>query len=325
MTTLPALPGATVPVILPVYNAAGYLATSVESVLAQSYRDLHVVIIDDASTDQSLQEARTYQAQFPDRITVIAKPVRRGVAHSINLGLSLTSQAAHVAIQNHDDIWLPEKLERQMAQFARHPDLGFVATEAAIIDDDGARTGQLFSDIFGRPDLANPARRIFIEGNCFCNASVVASRRGLDLLSPYSPDDGGCGDMYMWLTISAHLPVGWIDEPLTLYRRGPGQMTNRRSRQMWRETYALRDRALRADSTLREVVGGEPARRRLDGDALYRAVLYLEHGDLESYAWFARQVLRRRRARLAARLLYYTCAALIRSGRRMALRPRRTT
>lgn len=66
-----------------------------------------------------------------------------------------------------------------------------------VIGTYGGPTGELFSELFGTPDAVQPAHRIFWEGNSFCAASVVAARAGFDLLEPYYPLDGGCGDKYM--------------------------------------------------------------------------------------------------------------------------------
>lgn len=80
---------------------------------------------------------------------------------------------------------------------------------------------------------------------------------------------------------------------------------------MWRESYSLREHALRTDPTVRSAVGGEAALRRLDGDALYRGEFYLRYGDLSSYAWFACRVLRRCRVCLAMLLVLYTTRGLV--------------
>ena len=311
MTTPPELPHAEVQVLLPSYNRRDYFRQALDSVLSQTFRDFHVLVIDDASSDGTADVAREYEQRFPGRVTALCKRKRRGVADSVNLGLHLTRDAPYVAFHNDDDVWSPVKLAAQIDVFRQNPCLGLVATEAEAIDAEGRSTGMLFSDVYGKPDLARPARRIFWEGNCLCAPSVVATRAGLDLVKPYYPPLCGCEDMYLWLVISAHMPIAWLDTPLTYWRRAAGQMTVVRERQMWRDTYALRDRLFRDDETVRSAVGGEAARRRLDGDALYRAYLYLQQWDLASYAWFAGQVLKRHSLRLVVLLALYSARALI--------------
>lgn len=310
MTTPSELPSAEVQVLLPSCNRRDYLREALDSVLSQTYRDFHILVIDDASSDGTAELAQEYERRFPGRVTALRKCQRRGLADSINLGLRLTHKAPFVAFHNDDDVWAPTKLGAQIDAFRANPGLGLVATEAEVIGPEGRPTGMLFSDLFGKPDLSNAARRIFWEGNCLCAASVVAKRAALDLLQPY-PFAGGCQDMSMWLQISAHMPVAWLNEPLTSWRKAPGQMTEARAGQMWRETYALRDRLFRDDATVRNAVGGESARRRLDGDALYRSYLYLRQWNLPDYTWFAGQVIKRHSLRLTILLGFHTARALI--------------
>lgn len=313
------IPAAEVHVVLLSYNRRSYFREAIDSVLAQTYRDFQLLVIDDASTDGTLEIAKEYERRLPGRVTVVSKAERRGVSHSMNLGVALTKASRYVAFHNDDDVWLPEKLQSQVATFRENPLLGFVATDAAMIDAEGRPTGKLFSDLYGKPDLDNPAWRIFWYGNCYCTPSVMASRAALDLVEPYQPCVvDACEDMYMWLVISSRMAVAWLKEPLTLCRSGAGhqQVTRSHGRKMWRETYALRDRLLDVDASVRAVVGGKEAGRwRLDDNALYLAHSFLRQLDFESYAWFAWQVLKRRRVRLAVLLVKYTAQGLLEAGR----------
>jgi hypothetical protein len=307
---------AEVQVLLPSYNRRTYLREALESVLHQTYRDFRVLIIDDASIDGTLELAREYEQRFPDHVTAIVKTEQRGLADSLTLGLRLTKNARYVAFHNDDDVWMPTKLEMQMDRFREDPSLGFVATEAVIIDADGSPTGELLSDLLGKPDAVNPAQRIFWQGNCYCAASVTASRAALDLLERPYPFPGRCMDMYMWLVISSHLPVAWLDAPLTRYRVAGGQMSQTRAHQMWRETYALREYLLKEDPTVCAAVGGcRAAETRLDENALYLAQSYLRRLDVASYGWFAWRVIKRRRVHLFTLLAKCTARALLDAGR----------
>jgi glycosyltransferase involved in cell wall biosynthesis len=303
---------AEIQVVLPCCNRRRYLQDALESVLAQTYRDFHVVIIDDASTDGTLELAKDYEQQEPHRLTVVSKPERRGLADSWMLGLALTDKARYVAFHNDDDVWLPTKLEAQIGRFREYPSLGFIATEAAVIDAEGRPTGERFSDLFGKPDAVNPAKRIFWNGNCYCAASVMASRPAVDLIERHYPFAGRCMDMYMWLVISSRLSVAWLDASLTRYRVAGGQMSDTHAHQMWRESYSLRRYLLTKDEAVCAAVGGRHAARgRLDDHALWVACLYLRKMDLRNYAWFAWQILKRANPRLAALLAKYTAKALL--------------
>jgi glycosyltransferase involved in cell wall biosynthesis len=108
--------------IVPVFNGARYLRETLDSILAQTYRPLEVIVADDGSTDDTAAIADSY-----------GPPVRRiwqpnsGVAAARNLGVTHT-RGAFIAFLDADDLWHAEKLERQMQRFTAHPDLGMSMT-----------------------------------------------------------------------------------------------------------------------------------------------------------------------------------------------------
>jgi glycosyltransferase involved in cell wall biosynthesis len=108
--------GALVSVVVPVYNRERYLAEALESVVAQDYRPLELVVVDDGSTDGS----STVAARMPHVRLVSGE--HRGVAAARNLGLRAAS-GAYIAFVDSDDVWLPGKLELQMRYLSDHPDV----------------------------------------------------------------------------------------------------------------------------------------------------------------------------------------------------------
>jgi len=293
---LPRLPHAEVLVLLTSYNRRDYLAESLDSVLRQTWRDLHVLVIDDASPDGAGDVAREYSRRFPEQVSALCKPVRRGLAHSVNVGLSLMREAPYVAFQADDDLWTEQKLERQLELFASDPDLGLVATESLLVDASGAPTGQTFSDMCGLPDLAEAAPYIFARGTFLCAPSVVVSRAGLELVDYRYPVDGTCNDMYMGLVISAHMRIGWIAEPLTHYRRTQSAISIARTGEVRRESFVLRRYAFMHFEAVRRSVGGERARRWLERDAVFWATQHLRRGELKEYSWYVRDTLTKSRS-----------------------------
>lgn len=109
-----------VSVIIPVYNGAKYVAESVASVLAQTYRDLELIVVDDGSTD----ETQKVLAQFGSKITVITLP-HTGVSYARNQGIA-SSTGEFIAMQDCDDLWEPSKLSEQIAYLDAHPEMGLV-------------------------------------------------------------------------------------------------------------------------------------------------------------------------------------------------------
>ena len=107
-----------VSVIIPVYNCEDFLAEAIESVLAQTYRPIEVIVVDDGSTDQSADIARSYK-----EIQYIYQP-NQGAAVARNTGLA-AAQGEFIAFLDADDVWLPNKLEVQVGYLIEHPRAGF--------------------------------------------------------------------------------------------------------------------------------------------------------------------------------------------------------
>lgn len=108
--------------IIPVFNGARYLGETLDAVFAQTHRPLEVIVVDDGSTDHSAEIARSY----PQPLLSLQQP-NAGHASARNLGVSRAT-GAFVAFCDADDLWLPEKLERQLARFEARPELGVVFT-----------------------------------------------------------------------------------------------------------------------------------------------------------------------------------------------------
>lgn len=106
-----------VSVVVPTHNGARFLAEAIGSVLAQSGPSIEVIVVDDGSQDGSARIA----AAFGDPVRVVGQP-RGGVASARNRGIT-SARGAFVAFLDHDDVWAPDKLERQMAAFAARASL----------------------------------------------------------------------------------------------------------------------------------------------------------------------------------------------------------
>jgi glycosyltransferase involved in cell wall biosynthesis len=103
--------------VVPVFNGESYLAEALESILKQSYRPLEIIVADDGSTDGT----RAVVARYGTQVRYLWQP-NSGPAAARNLGLS-AARGEFVAFLDADDLWHPEKLERQMARFAARPEL----------------------------------------------------------------------------------------------------------------------------------------------------------------------------------------------------------
>jgi teichuronic acid biosynthesis glycosyltransferase TuaG len=121
-------------VITPCYNSARYIGQTIESVLAQTYQNWEMIIVDDCSTDNSFQLAREY-AEKDKRIRVYRQEQNSGAALARNKAI-MESHGKYVAFLDSDDLWLPEKLEKQL-RFMRENGSDFSFTEYEHIIDNG--------------------------------------------------------------------------------------------------------------------------------------------------------------------------------------------
>jgi glycosyltransferase involved in cell wall biosynthesis len=211
------------------YNRGFYLTQAVESVLAQTYQNLHIIIVDDASTTGAGDIAELYANEYPGKVTAICKPNNLGVCDSVNKALSFCKKGEYFAFFADDDIWLPEKLEQQMRLLSANPNAGMVWSEAMIIDEMGEYKGKSFSELYdkGTRTFENMTRKLFLQGNFICAASVVVTYEALELFDFKLPENvGSTIDWFMWLVISSHFDVLYIAEPLLYYRVSCGSLSN---------------------------------------------------------------------------------------------------
>jgi glycosyltransferase involved in cell wall biosynthesis len=124
-----------VSVVMPVYNTAYFLPEAIESIVNQTYRNIELVIVDDASEDDSWHVIDTY-AQKDDRIVAVRNQVNVGVLHARNIGVERAS-GIYVAQMDSDDIALPERISRQVDFLEENPEYGACGSNIYEIDAAG--------------------------------------------------------------------------------------------------------------------------------------------------------------------------------------------
>lgn len=118
-------------VILPVYNSEKYLESTIQSILNQTYRNIEIIILDDASNDNSLNIIKRYEA-LDERVKVICLTSNQGCAVARNIGLK-EATGDYIAFIDSDDLWMPDKLEKQIAVL-KTTDAGLSYTGYNMID-----------------------------------------------------------------------------------------------------------------------------------------------------------------------------------------------
>ena len=208
----------TVSVILTSYNHEKYLQSSIDSVLAQTYTDFELVIVDDASTDRSWEIIESYQ---DPRIVKIRHA--ENLLFYANHTIQNLTRGAYIAILHSDDIWEPEKLEQQVAFLDTHPECGATFSWARIIDEDGEpyldETNYYFS-IFSQPNRTRHEwlNFFFHNGNALCHPSVLIRRQCYEECGYYRDGLAQLPDLDMWMRVCLKYDIFVIPQKLLRFR-----------------------------------------------------------------------------------------------------------
>ena len=214
-----------VSVVIPAFNAASVIAETLDSVCAQTFQDFEVIIVDDGSTDETAAVAREFCAADA-RFTLIQQP-NGGPSVARNTAVE-HARGEWIAFLDADDVWLPEKLARQMELFREDPRANFLFTNYYFWD--GSRN---FSAYYrqSRPLPEGDAGRQLVFACVYGCSAVVVRRETLQAVGPFDPDLPFAQDWDMWLRIAERgMWARGTREPLGCYRRWPGSRSNQKLR-----------------------------------------------------------------------------------------------
>ncbi len=217
-----------VSVCIPVFNGKAYLRECIQSILAQTYTDFELVVVNDASTDNS---EKIIQSFSDPRIKYHTNERNLGLVGNWNRCLQLAS-GEYICIFHQDDIMLPGNLEKKVALLDSNQNVGIVYSDTAVIDQNGhKKQDHWFNPISPNIDFIRPGRLftelMFKNLNLVCCPSVLARRAcyeqagGFDQRLPFS-----C-DMEMWMRLSLFYDVAYLAEPLMKYRFHESNMTKK--------------------------------------------------------------------------------------------------
>jgi glycosyltransferase involved in cell wall biosynthesis len=272
----------TVSFIVTAHNYGRYLPDALNSLLMQTFREFEAIVIDDASTDDTLAVLEPYQQD--KRIRVIHHEVNVGNIASYNEGLS-AARGRYVAILSADD-WMtvPDAVERQVALFEQDPDVGLVYSAHDVVQE-----GTLIKTVRPWPeDAIRPGIEEFqklIWGNYILHSGAMLRTELATELGPYTPELPHSGDWDMWLRAAARGNVGYVAAALYAYRLHRSNMFHTRMEP--------------GHETLQVVRTVERAYASLPADAPSEVIglraVTLSHAYLQT-AWFDTFNGRRRRA-----------------------------
>jgi glycosyltransferase involved in cell wall biosynthesis len=206
---------------MPVYNGSDYIARSIESVLAQTYKDFELIVCDNCSTDNT----EDIVLSFDDpRIRFVRNPRNLGLVGNANRCLEL-AEGEYIGILHHDDMMLPDNLEQKVQLLEKYPRVGFVHSNILLIDSKGEVIAWNIWNEDSRRDYMSNGMTVFQKflaylplGASIFIGAVLARRECYDCLGGFSTELPHCSDSEMWMRISLFYDVACIGIPLVKYR-----------------------------------------------------------------------------------------------------------
>jgi len=198
-----------VSVNIPVFNDEKYIGRTLESVLVQTFKDIEIIVVDDGSIDRTAEIVRGF------------KDVRIKYYYQGNAGIGAARNAAiskstgeYIAFLDHDDLWLSEKLEKQMALFEKKPAPGLVFSDAMLFNE----KGDLYNMYAGRKPPRGMVFRDLLVDYFISIATVVVRRDVLEDIGLFPPHMMMAEEYDLFLRIAYKYPFDYVDEPLAKYR-----------------------------------------------------------------------------------------------------------
>jgi len=196
-------------VIMPVYNAERYVKQAIFSILDQSYKNLEFIIIDDGSTDKSLQVIESIR---DDRIKLVKSGTNKGQIYTRNLGLQL-AEGDYISQFDADDIAYPDKFKKQISFLERNKEIGMLGAWVKFIDKNGNRMKGGWK-LKAKPEII-PSIMLF--KNYFLQSTVVYRKDCIKMFS-YREGFEVAEDYMIWLEIIEQFKCWNLQEYLVDYR-----------------------------------------------------------------------------------------------------------
>ena len=222
-----------VSILLTCYQHRAYIEAAVAGIRAQTFRDFEIIAIDDGSTDGT----REWLAEQTDLLAVFNE-TNLGTYGTLNRALALAT-GEFVAVLNDDDVWMPEKLARQVALLEENPAVALVHTGGRFINGAGEVTiGNPLGFAFPRFATGDILLGLVYENKIIASAAL-ARAAVIRELGGFDESYFGSGDWNMWFRVAEQHQVGYVDGELTDYRVHGTNASHKLDR-IWRDDERLR-------------------------------------------------------------------------------------
>lgn len=207
-----------VSIIVPVYNLEHFLAATLDSILAQTYPNFEVLVIDDDSTDNTVELVKGYQNK-DSRVKLLTNERKKGVSGARNTGI-FAANGEWISFLDGDDIWTIDAIEARMNCANLYPQSTFITADMANFYDDikkaepsWATKNKDWNDSFGeylttgKPVVINKPLKLFLRSVPIWTGVAMIKRDLLHLLGGFDESLPSCEDTQLWLKVSAHTEV----------------------------------------------------------------------------------------------------------------------
>ncbi len=194
-------------VIIPTYNRAHIVCETIDSVLAQTYKNYEIIVVDDGSEDNTKEILKKYGEKI---IYIYQK--NKGLPAARNTGIK-HMKGEYAAFVDSDDLFLPTKLEEQMNVFDQNPEIAVVSTMAELIDDDAHKLAGYKPQAFNSCDFKG-----ILESNFVVMSSTIVKKNVLLAVDMFDETLKTCEDWDIWIRILAEYKLYYLEKPLLKYR-----------------------------------------------------------------------------------------------------------
>ena len=219
-------PEGKVSIVLPVYNGEKYLSESVRSVLAQTWRNWELIIVNDCSTDHTLDICRDFQEKDP-RIRVVSNERNLKLPKTLNAGFALAT-GEYLTWTSDDNAYRPDALAEMVKALEEHPEAVMVYCDFSIIDSEGTETKRVY--------LEEPE---YLVTNNICGACFLYTAKAAGEAGEYDPDLFLAEDYDYWIRLRALGKLIHLDRDLYRYRMHGASLTETKKEQINRQTYRM--------------------------------------------------------------------------------------
>jgi|WetSurMetagenome_2_1015567.scaffolds.fasta_scaffold51825_3 glycosyltransferase involved in cell wall biosynthesis len=202
-----------VSVVIPVYNCERFVAEAIESVLCQTYRPLEIIVVDDGSNDSSLKIIEKYN----NHVEIVSQQ-NSGVSVARNKGIH-QAKGEYIAFLDGDDVWLPNKIEKQIEVLKRYDEVILVSSLGDCINENGNQSN--FEPKYQMKNFNEPAdlsHELLMNGNPVWTSSVVVRKEVLMNTDLFDAQQRRSQDYDMWIRLSEKGLFYIFQEKLGKYR-----------------------------------------------------------------------------------------------------------